>query len=109
MLVFCTNFYLKRVLCIINKTFYFILVCIDANEDANMKTKNQQIGFEVKVEPEVCSNDTNENESKIFCVKRKVFIIGLQKCKWYVSSFISYFVLPMKNIFFLISKLSIEL
>ena len=92
MLVFCTNFYLKRVLCIINKTFHFILVCIDANEDANMKTKNQQIGFEVKVEPEVCSNDTNENESKIFCVKRKVLFLGYKSVYDICLAFISYVV-----------------
>ena len=68
-------------LCIINKVFNFVLVCIDINEDASMGKFKQQIGFGVKIEPEVliCSNDTKETESKIFCVKKILFFTWLQK------------------------------
>ena len=80
MLVFRSNFFLNSN-SIYNKKLVFnsILVCIDVNEDADTETNIQPTGFEVKVEPEAGSNDTNdtnETESKIFFVKRKLFLLG---------------------------------
>ena len=64
-------------------------VTSDVNEDASMGTNKQQVGFDVKIEPEVliCSNNTKETESKIFCVKIILFFTWLQKHIWYMYSF----------------------
>ena len=77
MLVFRSNFFLNSN-SIYNKKLVFnsILVCIDVNEDADTETNIQPTGFEVKVEPEAGSNDTNKTESKIFFVKRKLLLLG---------------------------------
>ena len=72
-------------------------VTSDVNEDASMGTNKQQVGFDVKIEPEVSihSNDTNETKSKIFCVKRKILLLGYKSVYDIYLAFISYFVLPM--------------
>ena len=75
-------------------TFTFT-VTSDVNEDASMGTNKQQIVFSVKIEPEVLirSNYTNQTESKIFCVKRKVLSLGYKSVYDICLAFISYAVL----------------
>ena len=72
------------ILFIFKEADYSILITPDGIEDTGMETNNQLTELtDVKMESEVLvhSNDTNEAESKIFVVKRKLFFTGLQKCK----------------------------
>ena len=66
---------------ILKEADYSILITPDVIEGTGMETNNHLTEPDVKTEVLVHSNDTNEAESKIFVVKRKLFFTGLQKCK----------------------------
>ena len=78
MLVCCANFNVKILLFIFQQVYYSVLINPDIIEHADTKTNNQLDESKIKIKHEVLiySNDTNETESKIFFVKRKLFLLG---------------------------------